>query len=113
MAKTSDELILRALTKVGVVSQGQTPTNDDRELVADQINPLLEQLARMDVVYIPDPDNIDESVFLPLALRLALQIGSDFGLPEMTLEQELSANFRIRIAKGQSTIMAPLRADYF
>lgn len=113
MAKTSDQLILRALTIVGVTAQGQAPTADDIQIVRDQLTPMLEQLAMMETVYIPDQDAIDEAIFLPLATRLALQIGPDFGLPAMTPDQRKAADHEIRIVQSSRRVFQPLKVDYF
>lgn len=113
MAKTTDDLILEVLDIVGAAAAGQTPPAEDREKVEQSVTPLLEQLARMQVVYIPNPDAIDESVFLPLAMRLALQIGPKFGLPAMTPDQRRAADSEIRIVQASTQTSQPLRVEYF
>lgn len=89
MSKTRADLVSRALKFLGKLRAGQAPEAEDYQSVDDEIDPLLENLKFRNIVYVPDPDDIDDAIFQPLARRLAGECAADFAvdltLPEMAL----------------------------
>lgn len=81
MPKTKTELATRALGILGKLEAGQDPAPEDLALVEVVIDPLVSYLGLVDVIYVGDPDMIDDAAFLPLAARVALEVAADFGLP--------------------------------
>lgn len=113
MPKTREDLATRALVIINRAQAGQTPNPEDLASVDSVIDPLLAQLAIDEVVYIGDPDAIDDHLFLPLARRLALEIGPDFGLPAPDNVALETVNGAIRRLTALRTFIEPIRAEYY
>lgn len=113
MPKTREELATRALVIINRAQAGQTPNPEDLASVDSVIDPLLAQLGIDEVVYVGDADAIDDQLFLPLARRLALEIGPDFGLPAPDDAALNTADGRIRRLTALRTYVEPIRAEYF
>lgn len=98
MSKTRVELIARTLKILGKLRVGQSPEAEDSQSVDDEIDPLLANLNRRKVIYVPDPDDIDDEVFQPLARRLAAECADDFGvdIATMPLINPLNAESELR-----------------
>lgn len=82
MTKSRQELVERALRKLGVVAAGQTPAAEDAAIVDDEIVPVLSDLAKREVYAFGDPDAIEDEAFVHLASILANSVAADFGKPE-------------------------------
>jgi hypothetical protein len=95
------------------VGAGQDPSAEDLQIVRDQLQPLLEELAQQDVYFIADVEAIPELSFLPLAYRLAAEVSADFGLgavDQMTLNK---LNERLRRTWITGPSYAVQTVEYF
>lgn len=78
-AKTTQELIYRAMTELGRLYSGEAPSDADYDTVNALVEPLVEQLNAEEIAYIDDIDAIDPKWFLPLARLLAIEASGSFG----------------------------------
>jgi hypothetical protein len=111
MPKTRTDLINEALDLLGVVGAGQTPAAEDRAVIDGKIEPKLAELARREIVYVPDADTVDDEIFDALATLLAEEAGPKFGRPR-DLGVRLEAEGRLIAMQGGAGLET-VRADYF
>lgn len=116
--KTQAQLFTRALTKVGAVGSGETASSEDVAIAQIVIGPLLDELAALQVLYIPigsdtSVEEIPNEYFEGLATLLAADIGPDFGMAVVgdAARQDLMKPLR-RIAAQRPTYET-LQATYF
>ena len=79
MAKTENELALRALSILRVTDAGNQPDDEDFEIAKRDIDGLVDSLDRRGIYSGFDLTQIDEASFLPLATLLAMRIAPEFG----------------------------------
>jgi hypothetical protein len=113
MFRTSLQLITRALERIQRVGAGQDPSAEDAQLVREHINPLLEELAQQEVIFVADTEAIPDIVFLPLANRLAAEVSADFGLGAVEPAVINSLNNRLRLTWVAKPLYGPQRAVYY
>lgn len=82
MAKTKQQLVVRALRLLGVVGTGQEPAAENVQLVGDMVTPLFARLEALDITQAQPENEIDDAFFEPLAILLAQEATIDFGLPK-------------------------------
>lgn len=110
--KTREELISRALNKLGVIGAGQAPAAEDMALLNDAIVPLLSDLAARSVYGLGDPDNIEDAPFEHLATLLANATARDFGKNEDETVRAL-AEQRLRAIRDPMLSYQPQTVDYY
>jgi hypothetical protein len=76
--KTRSDLVTRALQILGAVATGQNPAAEDTQLVDDQVDSIVEEMASKGI-YSFDPDAIPLEAFQALAVVLADAVAADFG----------------------------------
>lgn len=111
MSQTQDELTDAVLNKLAAVGSGQTASAEDIARVVRKIKPSLAILAGNHSAYIPDPDDIDDALFLPLTAYVAEVCAPDFGRPtdeaaKNNAEDEIRRLTRIGRGTGE-----PLKVD--
>lgn len=79
MSKTRIDLITRTLQVLGVLATGQTMAAEDQQLISDNLDAVLEELAGDEIVYVPDADEIEDAIFPSLAICVADRMAVDFG----------------------------------
>lgn len=79
MAKTKAELVSRALSVLGIVGAGQTPSVENSNAVGDAVGPMVAQMVANDDLWLFDIEAIPDAVFLPLSDLLANVVADDFG----------------------------------
>ena len=112
MPKTKADLINRALTLLQKFGEGETPSADDIALVDANVQPVVEQLAGEDVVIIGSVEEIDDSIFLPLARILANESAPDFS-QAYSDEVRATAVMQINRVMAVKVHAQPLATDYF
>lgn len=115
--RTQADLVQRALDVLGVTAIGQTMDADTAKIVSDEVDTALKMLAAREIVYVPDPDNIPEEVFLQTAICLAGAVKQNFGLQTDELDR---LNMLVTQAEGELREMTRgrptyerLRAEYY
>lgn len=86
--RTSADLVLEALSNLGVLAAGQPVDTDDFNWVNEKLDPIFRQIAGLEICYVPDPNNIPGAWFASLADIVAGECASKFGL----VGQELMDN---------------------
>lgn len=110
--KSRAQLIERALKNIGALEPGETPSAEDSDTMDGLIDPLVAQLAKDQICYITDTDEIELEVFMPLARLLANMAGPDFGSAINEQAKEIDeATLRRLTANGPTYEV--LRAEYF
>lgn len=112
MPKTTAQLIARALGNLGKTEPGQDPEAEDVQRVTNLVDPLLAQLSASGVLVVPDANQIDDHIFLPLAMLLANAAAPEFHIPP-SMEAEAKAERDIRRATSSMTFSQPMEAEYF
>jgi hypothetical protein len=114
MSKTQSELITKALSLINVVGAGQSPSAEDVATVEAVIEPLLAELSANGVVYVADSDAIDDSIFLPLARRLALEVAPDFDFTINDIDAAITrAENRLRRLNATQPTEEAQQATYY
>lgn len=112
MSKTTNELIAKALSKLGVLAAGQTPSAEDQQAVRDVVTPVFEELSNEAVYTVADEDEIDDAVFLPLATIVAERAAPEFGRAGVEQEVMLAKSQIRKITYGRPSGEV-LAVDYF
>jgi hypothetical protein len=76
---TASQLVLKALSKLGVLAAGQTVSPEDFNQINDSLDAIFRKLGALEIVYVADPDNIPGEWFLDLAAIIAGENATDFG----------------------------------
>lgn len=109
--KTRIELIEEVAIILGPLTPGETLQDTDSVRIGAIITPALEELAK-DTVVISNEDEIDNSIFLPVANYVAEKCGPSYGKPTNPQVIEM-AKRDIRIAIRNRPTREPLATDYF
>ena len=116
--KTPADVYNLALSYVGAVGAGQTPSAEDLAIANRQLRPLLEELAARDIAYVPiDPDDdtvecIEEQFYAVLSELLANQMAPEFGQP--TSESvRAAAEIRLRRMTATGSYEQVQQSEYF
>lgn len=86
--KTRTELKNQALANLLVIGSGQEAEEEDAATVDALIDPLLEDLNARGIAYVPNTDEIEAALFLPLAELLANEAAPSFGQPKNPPKQD-------------------------
>src|SRR5580700_9460933 len=78
--RTSTDLVTEALANLGVLAAGETVDTDDFNWVNEKLDSIYRMLGALEIVYVPDPNNIPGAWFAPLADIVAGECASKFGL---------------------------------
>ena len=84
--RTSSDLVLRVLGKVGVLSVGQDVAPEDAAKVKDNLDSIFRMLGALEIAYVPDPDNVPSEWFESLAAIVAGELASDFAADAVMLK---------------------------
>jgi hypothetical protein len=84
--RTSTDLVTEALSNLGVLAAGEPIDVEDFNWVNEKLDSIFRKLAMLEIVYVPDPNNIPGAWFSDLADIVAGECASKFGLvdPEFT-----------------------------
>lgn len=110
--KTRRELAEQALADLGLLSLGQPAGAEELAKVEGNIDPLLALLSTTRVIDIPDSDEFEEAVFLPLAARLAEACAVWAGRQE-DQAKILSLESKLRVITNGQPTYETVRAEYF
>lgn len=115
--RTLSDLVLETLEVLGVLPDGQTPGIEDTARVTEAVPSLLAQYAAREIVFVPDPNNIPDEWFNPLASMNAYELRSKFGIigeEAADLEKGNSAAIlRLKVMLRGKPTGEPLKTYYF
>lgn len=118
--KTREELITEALDQLGIIVPGQAPSATIMNKVDTLVDPVLEQLAELDIYYVddagevgPSGGSIRSSAFMALGAYLANAAAAKFNLPADTKLKALAleAEQTLRTLTRPSSTRKLLRTD--
>lgn len=112
MTKSKNDLVNRALTLLQKIGEGETPSEGDTALVEANVQPVVDQLAGENVLIVGSVDEIDDSIFLPLARILANESAPDFS-QAYSDEIRATAIMQINRVMAVKVHAQPLATDYF
>ncbi len=78
--RTSSDLVIEALSNLGVLSAGNPVDPEDFNWVNEKLDSIFRKLAGMEICYVPDPSAIPGAWFSDLADIVAGECASKFGL---------------------------------
>ena len=91
MSKTRDELVLRALERLSVVGENRPAYPNETAIVDRGVDPLLRELLKREIIYVPDANDIDDAVFESIAVLLAHAVRGFFGVATLPLDADGSS----------------------
>ena len=114
--RTQAEFIDRVLGDLGALEAGQVANEEDVIRVNNILPSVGPYLATKEIAYIPDFENIPQSVFIPLAWVVAFLLHTDFGIVGEELQTVLTNHSNgvtdlYKIDRGRPTYQ-PLRSEY-
>lgn len=112
MSKTRTDLVKRALEVIGVLAAGQNPEAEDVTVIDDNVEAILEELAADEIVYVPDIEDIDDAVFMALAVCVAGRMQDDFGAQLLPGRVE-AAEAKLRRIGSNTAKYTPQVVSYF
>jgi hypothetical protein len=83
--RTQADLVNEALANLGVLSAGQPTDPEDYNYVSEKLDAIVRKLAGLEIVFVPDTNNIPGAWFSDLADIVAGECASKFGLTGMPL----------------------------
>lgn len=115
MTKTRAELVTRALLKLEVIGEGQSPSAGESEKADSVVDGLIASLRSRDIVDVEDVEEIPIEWFEQLADCLAYASGSDFGRGGDTvlLGKKQMAESELRVMTSGGPTYEVMRAEYF
>ena len=78
--RTSADLINEALANLGVLSAGQPTDPEDYNYVQEKLDAIVRKIAGLEIIYVPDINNIPGAWFSDLADIVAGECASKFGV---------------------------------
>jgi len=112
MSKTREDLVNRALRKLGVLAAGQAPSAEDYAVVDDEVIPVLSDLSKRGVYPLGDPDEIEDDAFIYLADILANSVAADFG-KQQDEAVRMGAERRLRELMAETLSYQPQQVEFF
>jgi hypothetical protein len=88
--RTSTDLITEALANLGVLAAGQPIDVEDFNWIQEKLDSIYRKLGALEVVYVPDPNNIPGAWFADLADIVAGECASKFGLVGQELMDKIN-----------------------
>lgn len=78
--RTSTDLVTEALANLGVLAAGQATDPEDFSYVEEKLDSIFRKIAALEIVYVPDPQNIPSAWFSDLADIVAGECCTKFGV---------------------------------
>lgn len=102
--RTSMDLVTEALANLGVLAAGQPTDPEDFDYVNEKLDAIMRKLAGLEVVYVPDVNNIPGAWFSDLAAIVAGECCTKFGsTPDdqmMLINQGLGGAGQVEVGYG-------------
>ncbi len=101
-----DQLVLRAHSVLGLAMVGQTPAQDDLDVIDALVEPTIDRLNALGitsntdlfgvVTQLDDPEAIPSAQFMDVAILLADALKQDFGLAALPQNNPAESEIRLR-----------------
>jgi hypothetical protein len=79
--RTRADLVNRAAKFLGKLVAGQALSAEDYASINDEIPSIVDNLNARGVTYIPEVEEIEDAMFMPLARIVAANVATDFSVP--------------------------------
>jgi hypothetical protein len=110
--KTRAEIIFKVLAILTGGDVGTNPSNEDAAAVDGYIDSEVAELAQEEI-YIPDPDTLDDDLFVPFCKLVAENASEEFtGIKANPQLMQYWRN-RIRVLRRPRPGFGPIDAEYF
>lgn len=110
--KSREQLIRRALQELNVLAAGQAPSAEDTQVVSNEIDPVLSDLAKRGIYPSSGSDQVEDDAFVHVAVILANSVAGSFGATSSD-DVRLQAERRLRMLLAEALSYQPLQVDYF
>jgi hypothetical protein len=122
--RTQTDLVYAVLGNLGALAIGQIPNVEDVASINNSIDPILRELAGLDICYIADSNAIPGALLSPLADIIAGEVANGWGKTGDDFAQLIQRGLGVppgsgsaamaikQIMRGRPTF-EPLRAQYF
>ena len=111
MAYTRDQLKAEVLGELFALGSGQSPSTEDAAWVETRINSTFAALARLNIIYLADPDEIPDEAFNALAAYTAEICGPKFGKPRNPVAKQAAENELRTLQRIGGGTGGPLKVD--
>lgn len=88
--RTSADLAVQALVKLGVFAVGQALSPEDFATISNNLDSIFRKLAALEIVYVADPNNIPGEWFTDLVLIVAGESAEDFGVAGADMDTKIN-----------------------
>jgi hypothetical protein len=88
--RTSSDLVLGVLGKLGILSPGQSVSPEDFATISNNLDSLFRKLGALEIVYVADPNNIPGEWFMDLILIVTGEVAEDFGATDAELDRMIN-----------------------
>lgn len=112
MSKTRAEIQFKALAIIVGGDVGQVPSAEDAATLDGYIDSVVAELATDGTAYIGDPDDMDDSLFLPFCKLVANAAADEFG-GKSSEDVALQQRNRIRVLTRQMPGYGPQQVSWF
>lgn len=93
--KTRQQLVHQACAYLGLRTSGQAPSADDYETVDGYVDPTLAMLEQSNIARVQNDEEIEQAVFLPVALHVAAQAGPEFGVYNIDVSEATKTLYKV------------------
>jgi hypothetical protein len=111
MAKTRAEIAFKVLAILTGGDVGSAPSDEDVDNVNGYIDSVIAELAA-DTIYIADPDQLDEDIFITFCKLVADAAAEEYGAKSDAQAAQYWRN-RLRRLKGPTPGYGPIEQEYF
>ena len=77
--RTSDDLVLEAMSNLGILAAGQAVSPEDFSFISEKLDSIFRKLSALEIVYVADGSNIPGEWFSDLADIVAGECAQKFG----------------------------------
>lgn len=122
--QTQQDLVVQVLANLGVLAAGQAIDPEDNAYVVNNLDSIFRKLAALEIVYVPDANNIPGPYFRDLSFIVAGELAEIFGLPPDDIAMRIKTGLGSppgsgtaamslkQLTRGKPTY-EPLRIQYF
>lgn len=93
--------------------EGQTPSDDDLQLIKDKIGPACETLSGLEVITVDDTDAVPVAIAIPLSTYIAEQCAPDLAARPKNVQTEQIAIRELKLITRTRPTYEPQRTSYF
>src|ERR1043165_1004280 len=112
MSKTRDDIHRKVIAILVGGDVGTDVSAEDAETIDGYIDPLVEELGIDGTAYIPDPDDLDDGLFMTFCKLVANDAADEFG-GKTDETKALQLRNRLRVLLRQTPGYGPMQASYF